>query len=1322
VGLDEAAGTLIIHDPMAYRTVEYLLESFTSNCGPLGMKGMVAVPAEKAAVLDQLLPENDVAIMTAAQVHQKALALQGPTAAREVVRDISEKLPSHPGAQLLRTIQADEDGHTGEALLGLQRLLNEFPNSPFLRFRLIAACRSRGNTALMRETLAGVVERGTLPGIQSQQDWLFPPARYVAEYADILSLSAETRQTASSLLHELIRRQPLSADGWHTLGDLRWRERDMEGALLCFRLASCQATGNEHYAIAYADALARNHRDEEGFSWLESRVRKFGQSPRAAGTWITWIRSLEGWGHPDRAVSACSEGLTQHGNLPELLRFVVPFLARMGRWQEAEGHLGVLEKAGNLPLFREAAVMFYRQRGDLQQAIEHAEGWVRELPRSMPARYALVELIAKRDGSQPALELASRWVAEAPGHDEFEELYYRQLAGESKRKKYSLLFRRVKRNQEDGWAWRELAFICSEDYERATDQRRARLTPRIPALLVECDRTAPEDPATIRMHARWHQASGRWTEAVAAWLDSIERDPTGAHGYQRAWECSAGFNAERRREVWQRIEPILLRSPGHLAIAGEAVPLLAQRFGVTMAEEAVARWNQLRPDDPEITEAFADLLLEQGQGRTDAERAYALLRPAVDHFPYHLGLRFSLVRSCRKLGRLNEAEDGLREIIRRHPDNSGARIQLAWVHELRGQRDQACRLLEEASANDPQNREISDSLVQILIRHNNFDRAKRMIREVLEAAPRDVHWRERAICLSLDCGDEEGAVAAARAGVTVYPRGAYLWFQVGNTLNKLRRFARASEIESCFRRSISLNAAFFDAADQLSILLVEQRRYENAEQVMQNILPRLGDSSPAFGRLAWTHRQQGKKREARDEMASTVRAYPWYLWGWSLLVDWLVDDQAWEQARDLLGKIPEELRTNPQFRRQRLIALEKAGLSVLELDAEWSGLLHDFPDELPLHLHRYDVLREAKRVPQAHAVLNSVVPSEPDNPYYLARLVEVRAEEKKLEDAVAAMQRIFYAEAEISAWPADYAWEALKKAQFADRAYDAARRSLEKQLRPTPRAFFVLCSHALEHARTEKKVPQSRWASWFPDRGVKELLTLLALADRSSWTNGAYRAKALDRLNSVGHHRLVIKYWKKHKGEVERDVSSWSETGRALASLGRRSEARALLSSWRERHGVSMWVIANYVGCISAVWPSDLKEIVATSGDALRDLPHDHCARYLAHVKAEGCALLRDRRGLRETWDQYRSYFDCNENSREWFEDRRRLLLTDIPMMVRFLEQNQSGQYRRAVWRLRWRHIARSLGARSKFGKSIPIPWWAWAILIWFFIQLFRNS
>lgn len=149
-----------------------------------------------------------------------------------------------------------------------------------------------------------------------------------------------------------------------------------------------------------------------------------------------------------------------------------------------------------------------------------------------------------------------------------------------------------------------------------------------------------------------------------------------------------------------------------------------------------------------------------------------------------------------------------------------------------------------------------------------------------------------------------------------------------------------------------------------------------------------------------------------------------------------------------------------------------------------------------------------------------------------------------------------------------------------------------------------------------------------------------------------------------------------------------------------------------------MWMVANYVGCLSALRQSDLKETVAASGDALRNLPHDHCARYLAHVRAEACALLGDTRGLRETWDRYRIYFDCNEKKDEWFEDRRRPLLTDIPMMVRYLEQQQLSLYRRSVWGLRWRHLSSYLGLRNRITGSINLPFWAWLIVIWILLQL----
>ena len=1131
VGLDEAAGTLLIHDPMAFRNSEYLLGSFTREVEPLGWRGMVAVPEEKASLLDQLLPLEDVAVAKAFHNHWKALVQQGPVAANEVVVELSKRFPSNPGTRFLQAAQALEDGRTGEALLGFQQLLRSFPNSVTVRVRLLAACRALGNTALMRDTLAGVVERGVLPGVQSQQDWVRPPARYVAEYADLLRQSAETLEHARSLLHGLIRHSPMSADAWHVLADLLWKERANDDALLAYRLAACQAVSNEHYALSYCDTLCMAHREEEGLASLEKRVQRFGSISRATATWITWISAFEQWGHPARSLAACREAIDRHGESDELLAFVVPFLARMGQWQEAEELLGRLKKTGNLPLFYQAAVDFHRLRGDLKQALDHAAAWVEQAPRYMRARYLQVELVAKLEGDRAAVELSRRWMLENPGHDEMEVLYYRQLDGPggSKRQKYFLLLRRVRRNPEDGWAWRDVGFRGITDYEQGDDRHRARLEPRIAKLMEQCERTVPEEAPTWRLRGRWLEVRSQWREAVDAYLESIARDPGHLFGYQRAWDCSSAFPAEERRKVWERMEPLLLSCPGRISLARDTVKFLAQRFGVSAAERAVSHWKEVRPDDPEITEAFADLLLEHGQGRTDAARALAMLEPAVERYPHHVGLRSSLGEAYRRLGRFRDAENVLGEILRRHPADSQAILQLSWVRERSGKLDEARELLESASSKDPQNLHIHDARVQLLIRSNRFEQARQLIQEILRQAPEDVSWRERAIRHLLNCGDEAAAADAAREGVRVFPRGAYLWNLLGITLNQLRRFAAPGEIEMCFRRSVEFNADFFDGADRLALHLVEQQRHQEAIEAMQRILPRMGDPSPAKGRLAWIRRQQGKKREGRDELSEVVSAMPWYLWGWGLLLDWLVEDEAWDEARTVLATVPEELRTNTQFRRQRLEVLERANLPKEELDTQWDELLRDFPEETPLHLLRYDTLRSAKRLVGARAVLKAIPSYQTENPYYLARHIEVLTEENQPQEALEALQRVFFAEAEPSTWPVDYSWEAIKRAQLQEKAYLQLRQALEKGQRPTPRAFFVLSGFALERGGTRKVLPQPFWRARFPDRGARELLQLLAFVDRAPWADGRYRARVFERLSGAGYYRLVLKYWKEHQ-------------------------------------------------------------------------------------------------------------------------------------------------------------------------------------------------
>ncbi len=1330
VGLDEAAGTLIIHDPSSFRTTEYLLESIGKGHSPLGPLGMVVVPHKKAAFVDQLLPEGDVGPFALSQQHSRARFLYGPQAAAPIAEDLASRYPHHPVTAQVQASQALLEGQTAKALVGYQKLASDYPNAAFVRSNLLASCRAMQNTAVMREVLSAVVERGALPGVQSQQEWQYPPAAYVSEYADLLMASSETHNKARSLLYSLIRRQPSYGAAWHILGDLLWQEHDLDAALFAYRNGACLVENNEHYASAFCDALARVGREEEGLSWLESRVRKFGSSTRAVETWVTWINALEQAGRPERALAASSEALTLHPNSPELLGVTVPFLARMGQWEQAAGLLPRLEEAGNNLLFQEAAVAFYSMRGDLLKAIQHAEQWVAEATLSMEARNELIDLVAKRDGVYRAVSLAKSWIAERPGHDRLEELYYRQLTRSQApaASQYALLKRRVQRNPEDAWAWRELGFSTVYKYSTAAERGQKRIARRMDVFIAECDRTSPLDSATLRLHADWLQARGAWSESMELWMKAIERAPKVFYGYQHVWDCVSHLDGSVRQRVWEGMQSALLGSPGRLHIARQLILMAVQKLGVVPAEEAVARWHKLKPEDPGIIEAHADLLLTHGHGRTDFERALEMLEPAVKRFPYDSNLRFSQADALRKLGSFAEAEEVFHEIVRRHPDNSSAHIQLATVQNRRGQAEDALRRLDDAILCDPQNTALFDAKIEILMRAKNLSQAIAVINESLLRFPKGVNWREKCISLLLECGDTAAAVQAARGGIIEYPAGAYLWLLLGRTLYEHQRFAAPGEIETVLRRSLALNPGLYETADYLSMLLAGQRRYSEAAELMHQIGPRLEDPAHALGRLAWIHREEGKKDQALAEMKALLADVPSYRWGWSVIMAWLDEDKDLDEARTLLRVIPPEVRTDIRFRQKRLLLLEKTGLSTTQLDSEWNSLLSDFPEELSLHVLRYDTLWEGKRHAEAAATLEKIRPLQPDSPYVLARFAEVKAEAGESDQAIAAFLSLLFANTEPSVWPPNYAWEALRKAHFEEAAYQQARARIKQGQRPTPRGLAILAEFAIARNHTEKRSLQPIWRTYFPDRGARELLSLaedLESEDLESNDVPAlpFRNVILCELTNFGYHRLTLKYWKMHSAQVEAETMAWSEVARAFAGLKSRRRGRKFIAGWRDHVGVPMWVIANFVLCCNPRSKKQLRQMISACHDALTGLPHDHCARYLAHVEAESYARLGDEKGFLEAYLRYKNYFDGKIERSEWFQESRRNLLADIPAMGRFLEEGQRTQYKKMRRRIVWEELTSKFQGKTAGNVKIDFRWILWLLWILYALsRLFTHS
>jgi cellulose synthase operon protein C len=1324
IGLDEAAGTLLVQDPSSFRSCEYLLEGIRQMRDPLGPVGMAVVPQANTHFLDCLLPQADVEVLTASQNHQKEMEFKGTTAAREIVNRLSSRHPDHPGVRCLQAAQASGEGRLGDALAGFQECLKVFPRSPVIRRSLLQASHAVGNTALSCDVLKDVVESALLPGIESRQNWRHPPSTYACTYGDLLRLSASTRGNAKSLFKSVLLRAPIHAETWHCLGDLLQEEGDTAGRLLCYRISSCLNERNEHYALAYTDALCDAGKKDEGFAWLETRVRQAGPASAASSPWVSWMFALEHWGHPERALAVCLEALQRFGNAPEFLVCAIPFLVRMGHWMEAESKLHALELSGSFSMFYEAARDFYAMRGEFEQAIHFAEERVKEAPLSLSARARLLDLVAKYRGNSAATAMAEQWVHEHPGHDDFEQLYCDRLNITGPRwRKDRVLHRRIKRNPEDGWAWRELTLQRISDYARAGERRRARLRPRIEYLLAQCDRTAPESASTICIYGLWSEACGDWVGAINNWQKAIEADSGPLFSYRHLWDCSARLGKTERGEIFHQMEPKLLRYPAHFSFASSMCFLLAQRFGIVAAEEIAKRWVGQRPDDPEVALGHAELLVEYGQGKSDAARAKSILEPAITRFPYHTGLRFSLAKACRQIGEYDQADQALQEILHLHPDDTAALIQMALLLERRGLEGDALRSLQTALARSPLDEEVWNARAEMHIRRGRISEAKAEIEIGLKSSPKSMPWRQRAVQLLMECGAEEQAVAAAREGVRLFPTSACMWLLLAKTLKDAMRLASHGEIEFCLRRSLSLNATLFESADNLALLLMEQRRFDAAAEVIQSILPRMNDPSPARGRLASIRRQNGHKSEALEELASLATGAPWYHWGWGLLMVWLVEDSAWEKARQLLAVIPPELRTNNGLRQKRLQVLRKAGVPAEQLRGEWEELLRDFPENIPLHLECYDQFRADHASADAARVLKAVQLLDPDNPFMLARMVEVIAEDGNYNEAADILLRIWFQEIEKGPWPADYAWTMARRHRFDQAAYAQSRSKLANGFRPSPQAFALMAQEAMLRENKPKNERKSYWDNLLPSSGAKELSCLLKFIDQTEWADGRYRAVALGILVDHEYYGRVIRYWKKNQTEIGHEVESVSQIARSLLNLNRKEEARSLLANWRERNGVAMWMVANYLSCFSRTDQGSWSEVLSTCKDALARLQHDHCAKYLAHVQAEICAARGDLNGFRETWTSHRPYFTGQRYESEWFDTGRVHLLKDIPEMATILEKNQSKVFLEKCAELRSKQALEQVPSvtSAHTNRGLSDSWW-WIWIIWLLLSLVAQS
>jgi hypothetical protein len=276
---------------------------------------------------------------------------------------------------------------------------------------------------------------------------------------------------------------------------------------------------------------------------------------------------------------------------------------------------------------------------------------------------------------------------------------------------------------------------------------------------------------------------------------------------------------------------------------------------------------------------------------------------------------------------------------------------------------------------------------------------------------------------------------------------------------------------------------------------------------------------------------------------------------------------------------------------------------------------------------------------------------------------------------------VCFAAMEESDWPAKHAWNAIQNAGCLDEFVSRFRTRLKQGDQPTPCSLTLYADWLVDRAAAGQ-MPKWLSRSWLNPAALR-LRAFVRRVERSTWVQPAHIARLMQVLNQGNHKALVVACWRhlRARGQ-DTDTAAWAQTGNALVSLRRKRAARALLSDWRSRTGVQMWMLANYLISLPRLTEAGRNEVVETCKDGLAKLAHDHCASYLAYMGAEACALNRDQPGLLAFWEHYARYFESPLKQDDFFPAWQRYLIADVPVAVRILSEPARRGYNRLLMKL----------------------------------------
>lgn len=937
IGYDSRLGTLLIRDPYQRSYGEWqadaLFESHVSN----GPRGFILLPRDKASLLDGIdLPDEE----RHARLHELQLALSrhDRATAAAALAALESAGPDHLLTLKARFELAYYDGNYAQALPPLRVLRDRFATDVNLQLDELQLLGQLGHTAEHRALLHKFGGRASAPVVFLRQE------------AEELARDARQHPQAFKLLRHALRRQSNDARTLGTLaGLLQDTGRHADGALL-HRLAACAADKAEQHWTSYFQASRHLRETDDSLGLLRRRFDQWGE--RSSQPARTLFESLEALNRAAEAFETLDAALARRPDDGDMLLFAADAHARYAHYARAAELMGAASSRVSPVAWRRTAAAIANYQGDHAVALGHWREILALNPCDSYAHSSVARLLSIVEGRPAVLRHLEEACGQQPHLLSLRQTQIQWLRGESAGRTLAAIEALLALDPANAWALREKALVLqrllrAED-ALASAEEALRIAPyasashgiradilkalgRLPEaregyragirLSIDADwlfgdlvgacpdfasrheamtflkeellRQTSLDNACLQfrttaraifspdelhaaLHTLWSARPDVWSswsvlvnhlveqerlpEALARASDAATRFPL----TPRVWLDLAGVHAQigDNAAAITAYEKVLELSPGWSVASRHLSKVHERTLRLDLAAQVLRRAVTLDPVDAYNHAWLADVLWRQRESAAAfaaMEKALALSPDydwawnRLDDWGRETGDRARGVRLAETLTqtRSGEAESWMRLVRMRFNDHDPEANLTA---------------LDRAAALDPRNADIYDLRAELLAYKKRYDEAL-------------------AVCRPAVFGDTIPMSLQGRAAWIEYHRG---------------RLAQAIE------HMAAVTAAHPDYLWGWSLLTRwywEDNKFESVKTAATRWAWLAPGAALPHGYIATVHKQDGRKKEARESLARSIAADPAYEFGAFELLRMQLDAGEFEDAKQTLRHI-----------------------------------------------------------------------------------------------------------------------------------------------------------------------------------------------------------------------------------------------------------------------------------------------------------------------------------------------------------------------------------------------------------------------------------